>query len=168
MTADILVKSNTVYLRSKNLSARTKEIIMKRQLTLCVAFIFVSLFAVTTSAQEKPAEPAKPKAEETKKTDSAVLTKWDVVISAPGQDYAGTLKLEKDGTAFKGSVTTELGEAPLSGIKVDGDSFTAAIVVNAQGETIEGTMSGKAKDGKIRGEMVVHGLGSIPYSGKKP
>lgn len=142
---------------------------MKRQLTLCVAFIFVSLFAVATSAQEKPGEPAKPKAEETKKTESAVLTKWDVTIAAPGQDYAGTLKIEKAGDVYKGSVTTELGEAPLAGIKVDGDSFTATITVNAQGQVIEGTMSGKAtKDGKISGEMVLNGLGSIPYTGKKP
>jgi len=140
---------------------------MKKQFALTIAFILVALFAVNTSAQEKPAEPAKPKADETKK-DSALLTKWDVVISAPGQDYAGTLKLEKTADGFKGSVTTELGEAPLSGIKVDGDSFTGNIVVSAQGTTIEGTISGKAKDGKISGELVLNGLGNIPYTGKKP
>ena len=139
-----------------------------KKLSLSFTFVFIALLGISTSAQEKPAEPPKPKTEETKKTDSTILTKWDVVISAPGQDYAGTLKLEKDGEAFKGSVTTELGEAPLGGIKIDGDSFTATIVVNAQGQTIEGTMSGKAKDGKITGEMVLNGLGSIPYSGKKP
>lgn len=139
-----------------------------KKLSLSVAFVFVALFGISVSAQEKPAEPTKPKTEETKKTDSSVLTKWDVVISAPGQDYAGTLKLEKDGAAFKGSVLTELGEAPLGSIKIDGDSFSATIVVNAQGQVIEGTMSGKAKDGKITGEMVLNGLGSIPYTGKKP
>lgn len=144
-----------------------------KKLLLVFTAIMISSFAITTvSAQTGDA--AKPKAEEPKKADdkktesSLVGVKWDVVISAPGQDYAGVLKIDKDGTGFKGSVTTELGEAPLTGIKVDGDSFTAAISVNAMGQMIEGTMSGKAKDGKIAGEMVLNGLGNIPYTGKKP
>ena len=141
---------------------------MKKHLTLCLAFIFIALFAAAASAQVTAADPAKPKAEEPKKDAATPVAKWDVVILAPGQDYNGTLNIAKDGDGFKGSVTTELGEAPLSGIKIMDDTFTANITVNAQGQTIEGTMSGKVKDGKIAGELVLKGLGSIPYSGKKP
>lgn len=146
-----------------------------KNLLPCLALILISLFGVAAAAQDNPAGPAKPKVEEPKpkieepkKVDSALFTKWDVVISAPGQDYAGTLKIEKVGDVYKGSVTTELGEAPLGGIKIDGDSFTSTIVVHAQGQVIEGTMSGKAKDGKISGDMNLSGLGTIPYTGKKP
>lgn len=140
---------------------------MKKFPILFTAIIITMFAVVSASAQEKPAEPAKPKAEDTKKESTLLGVKWDVVISAPGQDYAGVLKIEKSGDTFKGSVTTELGEAPLAGIKVDGDSFTSTISVNAMGQVIEGTMSGKAKDGKITGEMNLSGLGSIPYTGKK-
>ncbi len=140
-----------------------------KKLTLSIAFMFIALLAASASAQPKAVDPVKPKADETKKTASAVLSKWDVVISAPGQDYAGVLKIEKDGDVYKGSVTTELGEAPLANIKVDGDSFTSNITVHAQGQAIDGTMSGKVKDGKaISGEMNLTGLGTIPYTGKKP
>ncbi len=144
-----------------------------KKLMIFAAFILVSIFAVSASAQATP-EGAKPKADEQKKadekkTESAVVgVKWDVVISAPGQDYAGVLKIEKTADGYKGSVTTELGEAPLGSIKVDGDSFTSTIVVNAMGQMIEGTMSGKVKEGKIAGDMNLSGLGSIPYTGKKP
>jgi len=137
-------------------------------LPLFLSALFVFVFAMAATAQPKAAEPAKPKADETKKTESALLAKWDVVIAAPGQDYAGILQLEKTADGYKGSVVTELGEAPLSGIKIEGDSFTSTIIVNAQGSTIEGTMSGKVQDGKISGEMNLNGLGAIPYSGKKP
>ena len=140
---------------------------MKNFLTLFAALLIATFATASAFAQEKPAEPMKPKAEESKK-ESPVLSKWEVVISAPGQDYAGVLKIEKTGDTYKGSVTTELGEAPLANIKVDGDSFTSSITVNAQGQTIEGTMSGKVKEGKITGEMNLSGLGSIPYTGKKP
>ena len=142
-----------------------------KKLLLVFAAIMISSFAITTvSAQTGDA--AKPKTEEPKKTDdkkteSPVLSKWDVVISAPGQDYAGVLKIEKSGDVFKGSVTTELGESPLANIKVDGDSFTSTISVNAAGQSFEGTMSGKVKDGKITGDLNLSGLGSIPYVGKK-
>lgn len=144
---------------------------MKRSSTFFIAFIFTAVLATTAFAQTSTAPPPvpKPKADELKKEEaSPVLSKWSVVISAPGQDYAGTLYLATDGDNFKGSVTTELGEAPLSSVKVMDDTFTANITVNAQGQTIEGTMSGKVKDGKINGEMVLTGLGAIPYTGKKP
>ncbi|CAN5427594.1 hypothetical protein BH10ACI2_BH10ACI2_23070 [soil metagenome] len=139
-----------------------------KKITIISAFIFIALFAVAASAQGTAAEPAKPKAEEPKKDAATPVAKWEVVISAPGQDYNGTLNIAKDGEGFKGSVTTELGEAPMSGVKVKDDTFNANITVNAQGQTIDGTISGKVKDGKITGELVLNGLGSIPYTGKAP
>ena len=144
-----------------------------KKLLFIFAAIFISTLSITAVSAQTTTEAPKPKVEEPKKTDdkkveSPVGVKWDVLISAPGQDYAGVLKIEKVGDVYKGSVTTELGESPLGGIKVDGDSFTSTIVVNAQGQTIDGTMSGKVKDGKITGDMNLSGLGSIPYTGKKP
>ena len=140
---------------------------MKNPLILCVAIIFVALFSVAASAQGHPETPAKPKTEEPKKEASSLLTKWTVVISAPGQEYSGTLKLEKSGDGYAGSVTTELGEAPLANIKIDGDSFTSNITVSAQGQSFDGTMNGKVKDGKITGVINLAALGEIPYTGKK-
>lgn len=145
---------------------------MKRLLFIFAA-IFISTLSITTASAQPGTEAPKPKAEEPKKTDdkkaeSPVLSKWDVVISAPGQDYAGTLMLEKDGEAYKGFVKTDIGEFPLGNIKIDGDSFTATIVVNAPGLNTDGTVSGSAKEGKITGELVLNGLGPIPYTGKKP
>ncbi len=143
-----------------------------KKLLFVFAAIFISTLSITAVSAQTGPEAPKPKAEEpkkedTKKTDVLVGVKWDVVISAPGQEYAGVLKIEKSGDTYKGSVTTELGEAPLSGIKVEGDSFTSTIVVNAMGQNIEGTMSGKVKEGKISGDMNLNGLGTIPYTGKK-
>jgi len=141
---------------------------MKKQFALFAAFIILAFFAVSASAQGKPVEPPKPKIEEPKKTESSLLAKWAVVISAPDQEYIGTLLLEKSGDGFKGSVTTELGEAPLGNIKIDGDSFSGTILANIQGQSFDGTIAGKLKDGKITGEINLNGIGAIPYTGKKP
>ena len=134
---------------------------MKKTLGICIAFIFVALFAASALAQGGSTPPA-PKTD-----DSPLLTSWNVVFSAPGQDYPGTLKLEKSADAYKGSITTELGESPLTNIKVDGASFTANITVNAQGQMLDGTISGKAADGKISGNLNLAGVGDVPYSGSK-
>ena len=143
---------------------------MKKSLIPFIAFMFVASFAVEASAQGNPPPPQeKPKTVEPKKKEEAspLLAKWDVVFAAPGQDYAGTFTLEKDKDSFKGTVATELGESPLSNIKVTGDSFTASIVVNAQGQSLDGTMSGKVADGKLTGDLNLSDVGAIPYTGKK-
>ncbi len=139
---------------------------MKKSIIPFIAIIFVALFAVAASAQNTT--PDKPKADEPKKEEAnPLLTKWDVVFAAPGQDYAGTLKLEKEKDAYKGIVATELGESPLRNVKVTGATFTADITVNAQGQTFEGSISGKIADGKLAGELNLAALGAILYNGKK-
>jgi hypothetical protein len=136
---------------------------MKKLTVLCVAFIFMALLAVSASAQPEP------KKEEPKKEEkSAIVGEWDVIISAPGQDLPGKLKIEKDGDNYKGAVITDLGEAPLKNIKVAADSFNSEMTANVQGQTFEGTINGKLAEGKLTGIINLTGLGEIPYSGKKP
>ena len=133
---------------------------LKKLIILGIAFIFTALLTVSASAQGAT--------DEKKAETSALIATWDITISAPGQDLVGTFKLEKDGENYKGAVNTDLGEAPLKNIKVnDDDTFTADITVNVQGQTMEGTMSGKLADEKISGEINLAGLGVISYAGKK-
>lgn len=127
---------------------------MKRT-NLILSLLFIATFALAASAQRTDAE-------------SPVVAKWNVVFAAPGQDVSGTLNFEKDTNGHKGLISTDLGDSPLSEIKITGDSFSGKVVVNAQGQSFPGTISGSVKDGKISGELVLEGLGNIPFSGSKP
>ncbi len=127
---------------------------MKRITILLIAFALLMMSSASVSARRSGS------------TD-ALVGNWDVTISAPGQELAGTLKLEKDGENYKGSLTTDLGEAPLKNIKMTESSFSADMTANVQGQTFEGTMTGKLESEKLNGEINLSGLGSIPYSGKK-
>jgi hypothetical protein len=98
---------------------------------------------------------------------SDLIATWDITIAAPGQSLAGTLKIEKDGEALKGSVITDLGLAPMKNITIKDDTFNADITVDVQGQTMEGKISGKLESGTISGNFELPGLGTIPYSGKK-
>ena len=93
--------------------------------------------------------------------------KWQLIISAPGQDLPGSMVMSKEGNNYKGSVNTPLGEAPLTNIKVDGNQMKANITVNAQGQELSGTISGTLSDGGIKGEVSLPGLPAIPFTGKK-
>lgn len=133
---------------------------MKKLAILFTTFIFVALFSVVASAQDAS------KTEE--KKESALVASWDINFSAPGQEVPGTFKFEKDGDGYKGIVSTALGEFPLKNIKVNDDNtFTSDVSVSVQGQTFEGTMTGKVVDNALSGELNLSGLGAIPYSGKK-
>lgn len=142
---------------------------MKKFAILSTALFIAVLLTVSVSAQTGPATPPANKSEDLKKDEgNPLVTEWDVNIAAPGQDLAGTLKIEKDGEGFKGKVITDYGEAPLKNIKISGDSFTGDMTANVQGQSFEGSITGKLADGKLTGEINLAGLGSIPYTGKKP
>ncbi len=130
---------------------------MKTFIILCAAFILGS-FAILASTETKAETLA----------DSVFLGTWDVTIAAPGQDLAGTLKITKAGESFAGSLTTDLGEAPLKNIKINADAFTADITADVQGQSLQGTMVGKLTNEKLSGNIDLPGLGAIPYTGKKP
>ena len=136
---------------------------------LSIVFIFVALFTVSLFAQgNSSASPANMSADSKKVEESPLVSNWEVTISAPGQDLLGTLKIEKDGDNYKGSVTTDLGEAPMKNIKIKDNTFTADITVNVQGQTMEGTISGKLAAEKLTGDITLPNFGAIPYTGKKP
>ena len=46
--------------------------------------------------------------------------------------------------------------------------FSGTIIANIQGQSFDGTISGKLKEGKITGEINLNRIGAIPYTGKKP
>lgn len=141
---------------------------MKKIAILCVAFISVALFAFSALAQGSSTTPTA-KSEEKKSDDkSPLLASWEVSISAQGQEIPGTLKLEKDGDAFKGSLTTDLADSPFKNIKINADNtFTAEMSANIQGQSFEGTVTGKLDGEKLTGEISLSGLGAFPYTGKK-
>lgn len=142
---------------------------MKKLAILCFVFVFAALFAGSALAQDNSTTPPATKSEEPKKDDkSPLLANWEVTISAPGQEMSATLKLEKDGDNYKGLLMTDLGEAPFKNIKIkDDNTFTADMTANIQGQTFEGTVTGKLTDGKLSGEINLQGIGAIPYAGKK-
>jgi hypothetical protein len=139
---------------------------MKKLLKLLLlAALGCFLGAATTFAQDKGGQ--EPKKDEKKEEKSAFVGKWDVIIAAPGEDMTGTITLSKEGDTHSGTVTTALGDALLSNIKIDGMKLNAGISVNVQGHQMEGTFTAAVEGDSIKGEVNLPGFPPISYSGKK-
>ena len=140
---------------------------MMRKLAKLVAVIGLAAFllAPAVMAQDKGAQ--EPKKDDKKEEKSQFVGKWSVTIAAPGQDLTGTMIINKEGDKYTGSVLTALGEAPLSNIKIDRNKLTADISVNAQGQEMDGTLSGTLEAEALKGDINLPGFPPISYSGKK-
>jgi zinc protease len=98
----------------------------------------------------------------------AVVGSWALTITAPnGQSMPATLQIKQDGQKLNGSVQTQLGEATLSDINLNGNGFDALLKLNAQGQILEGKVSGSVDTGKMKGEINLQNFPALPFTGTR-
>lgn len=96
------------------------------------------------------------------------LGTWKLNITAPsGQILPATLNMKQNGQALSGTVQTQLGEAVLSEIKLNGNNFDAKLKLNASGQIMEGTVSGSVDTDKMKGEINLQNFPQLPFTGTK-
>lgn len=96
------------------------------------------------------------------------LGSWKLTITTPnGQALPATLSMKQDGSALNGSVQTQLGEATLSEINLNGNDFDAVIKLNAQGQMMEGKVTGSVDTDKMKGEINLQNFPPLPFTGTK-
>ncbi|MGD9562398.1 MAG: amidohydrolase family protein [Pyrinomonadaceae bacterium] len=91
---------------------------------------------------------------------------YSISIQAPGQTLTGTLVLEQQGSALSGTMTTELGAAPLTNGRVDGNSISFGGAVTFGGQTIDYTVTATITGGQLSG-TVDSAQGAVPITGRK-
>ncbi|MFV0390201.1 MAG: M16 family metallopeptidase [Pyrinomonadaceae bacterium] len=93
---------------------------------------------------------------------------WELLLNAQGQELPVQLLLEQTEKELDGRFVSMLGEGKIEKGSVAGNTFTATVVSEFQGQGIEFTISGLVSDGSLNGTV------SIPispepfaFSGKK-
>ncbi len=93
---------------------------------------------------------------------------WALTITAPnGQTLPATLTLKQDGQGLNGSVQTQLGEATLSEIKLNGSNFDAKLKLDARGQIMEGTVNGSVETNNMKGEINLKNFPPLPFTGTR-
>lgn len=91
---------------------------------------------------------------------------YHITIEVPDQSLNGTLTIIQQGTSITGTLTTDLGAAPIRDGRVSADGFTFAATVPYGGASIEISVRGSVNGNQISG-TIDSPQGSVPFSGTK-
>ena len=84
---------------------------------------------------------------------------WNLEVMTPFGKHPATLRFERTGGTLTGNINSQMGDVPLSDIKVVGQSFDAAASYNFQGRTfsarVSGLIDGDQLDGTIKVAMPI-------------
>lgn len=98
-------------------------------------FIVAAVFALTASAAD-------------------VAGTWKASVETPNGNFESTFVFKVDGTKLTGTVTSQMGEAPISEGKVDGDKVSFALNREFNGQSFKITYDGTVNGNEMK--LTVH------------
>jgi len=88
---------------------------------------------------------------------------WNVTVEGPQGPMGSVLTLEQKGDTLSGKFSSEIGEAPVSGM-VKGDSVKIALGLDMGGQQLSLQITGALKDADNMGGVVeAVGMGGFPF-----
>ena len=80
---------------------------------------------------------------------------WNLEVMTPFGKHPATLRFEHTGGTLTGNINSQMGDVPLSDIKVVGQSFDAAAFYSFQGRTFSARVSGRIEGDQLDGTIKV-------------
>jgi hypothetical protein len=90
--------------------------------------------------------------------------RWLLTISAGGQSVIVRAEIKQEGGSFSGKTESDLGSGSIVGGKVSGNSFSATLRAEMQGQTVEIAMEGAADGKTINGQLSSPAFGNLPFT----
>ena len=120
----------------------------------------------TWSAKRKAAgsAPANPPAQSGGAVN--VTGSWNFTVETSQGSGNPTFTFKQEGETLTGTYKGQFGEAPLKGT-VKGNDITFTIKVNAQGQDLEITYTGKVDGNTMKGKAVLGPIGEATFTAKK-
>jgi len=101
-------------------------------------------------------------------TNFGIAGIWELLVQTPfGQEIPATLTVSENDGQFSGQVISEMGEATLDSIKVDGAEFEAKLTFNMDGTSVAADISGKTEGSRMDGSISLQNLPSLPFTGNR-
>jgi zinc protease len=96
---------------------------------------------------------------------------WSLEIQAPGgQTIPATLTITQEDGNLRGTVQTQMGDGALSNVTRNGSSFDAKLTFGAQGQTLDGKVTGNTESGdRMKGTITleVPNMPPLPFTGTR-
>jgi hypothetical protein len=91
---------------------------------------------------------------------------WAVTVDSPNGPLEVTLTLKQDGDKLTGTVSSQMGDAPITGT-VKGDDIEFTMSMDAGGQNMVIKYNAKVDGDKISGSLDFAGQGEIKFAGTK-
>ncbi|MGD9904704.1 MAG: hypothetical protein AB7U83_14670 [Vicinamibacterales bacterium] len=95
-----------------------------------------------------------------------VAGRWTLTVDSPQGTTSATLVLAVDGAALKGSISSDMGETPISGGTVSGADVRFQFDYAGPSGPITIITTGTVAGDEIKGDMD-YGQGTAPFTGKR-
>ena len=92
---------------------------------------------------------------------------WSVTVNAPQGSQSMTMTLAQDGTAFSGTMTSEMGTLPVAEGQISGNSASWTITVPMGGQSMTVNFRGEVEGNRMRGTAELGAFGSAPFTAEK-
>jgi hypothetical protein len=127
--------------------------------------------ATAAAADAAPASPDtaadKPAAADTAGA-GGISGKWDVVFKTPQGDFPATVTLTEEAGKLTGTVSSQMGEAPISGTREGASVKLTLVANNPQGGTMSVSMTGEMQgDAIVNGTADISGMGQMEWAAKR-
>jgi imidazolonepropionase-like amidohydrolase len=92
---------------------------------------------------------------------------WSVTVNAPQGSQSMTMTLTQDGTAFSGTMNSEMGTLPVAEGQISGNSASWSITVPMGGQSMTVNFRGDVEGNRMRGTAELGAFGSAPFTAEK-
>ena len=97
-----------------------------------------------------------------------ILGHWTLDIQTPfGQNIPATLMISKVDTRLGGRIESEMGDADIVSLTVDGKSFTAILSFEMGGQALEAQVTGEVNNSSMEGSITLQDSPPLPFTGSK-
>lgn len=97
-----------------------------------------------------------------------ILGSWAIDIQTPfGQNIPATLQINKEGAGLRGSVESEMGNATIESVNLDGNSFTANLAFEIGNQSLEAQIEGEIEGTQMAGNISLQESPPLPFTGNK-
>lgn len=97
-----------------------------------------------------------------------ILGHWTLDIQTPfGQNIPATLMISKVDSRLGGRIESEMGDADIVSLTVDGKSFTAILSFEMGGQALEAQVTGEVDNSSMEGSITLQDSPPLPFTGSK-
>lgn len=99
-----------------------------------------------------------------------LVGKWAIEITAPnGAGMPATLTVNQENGKLTGKVSGQFGDADLTDVTVNGNSFDSNLNLNLGGQTVNGRVSGSTASDKMEGTININipNVAPLPFKGSR-